>query len=144
LKMPKLTSARTLADDEGLSNSDKHPNSPINFAWSDLCWSYLLATHQQKYKKLSAFFGFSGCQQAHKCAIFLNLKILKPYGNHNLEHDLQISSRHPSGKTASPEFCLGCWTRHKWGNVIVIGDNDDDNNSKQILTHCLRPCLGSI
>ena len=26
--------------------------------------------HQQNFKKLSAFFGFSGCQQAHKCAVF--------------------------------------------------------------------------
>ena len=39
-----------------------------------------------------------------------NLKILKPYGNHSLGHDLQISSRHLLGKTASPEFRLGCWT----------------------------------
>jgi hypothetical protein len=26
--------------------------------------------HQQNNKKLSAFLGFSGCQQDHKCAVF--------------------------------------------------------------------------
>src|ERR1700734_3695489 len=91
-------------------------------------------------KNFLPFLAFLVADKLTSVPFFPNLKILKPYGNHNLEHDLQISSRHPSGKTASPEFCLGCWTRHKWGNVIVIGDNDDDNNSKQILTHCLRPC----
>jgi len=73
-----------------------------------------------------------------------NLKILKPYGNHNLEHDSQISSRHLSGKTASPEFRLGCWTQHKHGNVVVIVNDDDNNNSKQMLSHHLGPCSGSI
>ncbi len=28
------------------------------------------AIHQQNDKKLSAFLGFSGCRQAHKCAVF--------------------------------------------------------------------------
>jgi len=32
--------------------------------------SFYLPPHQQNFKKLSAFFGFSGCQQAHKCAVF--------------------------------------------------------------------------
>jgi hypothetical protein len=29
-----------------------------------------LSLHQQNDKKLSAFLGFSACQQAHKCAVF--------------------------------------------------------------------------
>jgi hypothetical protein len=37
---------------------------PLPMKPSDQC------PHQQNFKKLSAFFGFSGCQQAHKCAIF--------------------------------------------------------------------------
>jgi hypothetical protein len=61
-----------------------------------------------------------------------------------LEYDLEISSRHLSGKTASPELCLGCWTQHKRGNVVVIVNNNDDNNSKQMLAHGLEPCSGSI
>jgi hypothetical protein len=31
----------------------------------------LFWVHQQNDKKLSAFWGFSGCRQAHKCAVFL-------------------------------------------------------------------------
>src|SRR6266436_6328295 len=93
---------------------------------------------QQNDKKLSAFLGFSGCRQAHKCAVFPNLKIMKPYGDHNLEHDLQIGSRHLSGKTASSEFCLGRWTQHKRGNVVVVVNDDDNNNSKQMLAHGLE------
>ena len=73
-----------------------------------------------------------------------NLKIMKPYGDRNLEHDLQINSRHLSGKTASSEFCFGHWTQHKCRNVVVVVNDDDNNNSKQMLARGLEPCSGSI
>ena len=70
-----------------------------------------------------------------------NLKILKPYGNHNLEHDLQTSSRDLSDETASPELCLGHWTQHKHGNVVVV----NDYNRKQMFTHGLvKAMFGNI
>ena len=95
-------------------------------------------------KNFLPFLAFPVADKLTSVPFFPNLKILKPYGNHNLEHDLQISSRHFSGKTASPEFHLGRWTQHKRGNVVVAVSDDDDNNSKQILAHHLGPCPGSI
>ena len=99
--------------------------------------------HQQNDKKLSAFLAFPVADKLTSVPFFPNLKIMKPCGDRNLEHDLQIGSRHLSAKTASSEFCLGCWTQHKRRNVVVAND-DDNNNSKQMLAHGLEPCLGSI
>jgi hypothetical protein len=95
-------------------------------------------------KNFLPFLAFPVADKLTSVPFLPNLKILKPYWNHNLEHDLQISSRHLSGKTASPEFHLGRWTQHKHGNVVVIVNDNDDNNSTQMLAHCLRPCSGSI
>jgi hypothetical protein len=90
-------------------------------------------------KNFLPFLAFPVANKLTSVLFFPNLKILKPYGNNNLEHDLQISSRHFSGKTVSPEFHLGCWTQHKHKNVVVIVNDDNNNNSKQMLAHCLRP-----
>jgi|GraSoi_2013_20cm_1033751.scaffolds.fasta_scaffold27325_1 hypothetical protein len=95
-------------------------------------------------KNFLPFWAFPVANKLTSVPFFPNLKILKPYGDHNLEHDLQISSRHLSGKTVSPELCLGHWTQHKRRNVVVVVNDDDNNNSKQILAHGLEPCLGSI
>jgi hypothetical protein len=51
---------------------------------------------------------------------------------------------HLSGKTDSPELCLGHWTQHKRRNVVVVVNDDDNNNSKQMLAHGLEPCSRSI
>ena len=93
-------------------------------------------------KTTKNFLPFSAFLVANKLTsvpFFPNLEIMKPYGDCNLEHDLQISSRHLSGKAASSEFFLGCWTQHKHGNI-----DNDNNNSKQMLAHSLEPCSGSI
>jgi len=97
-------------------------------------------------KNFLPFWAFPVADKLTSVLFSPNLKILKPYGDHNLEHDLQISSRHLSGKTASPKLCLGHWTQHKHGNVVVVvvNDDDDDNNSKQMLAHGLEPYSGSI
>ena len=97
--------------------------------------------HQQNFLP---FWAFPVANKLTSVPFFPNLKILKRYGYHNLEHDLQISSRHSSGKTASPEFCLGCRTQHKHRNVVVVVNDDDNNNSKQMLAHGLGSCSGSI
>src|SRR5882762_4384558 len=68
-------------------------------------------------KSFLPFWAFPIANKLTSVPFFPNLKILKPYGDHNLEHDLQISSRHLSGKTASPGHGLGCWTLHKHGNL---------------------------
>jgi hypothetical protein len=80
-------------------------------------------------KNFLPFWAFPVANKLTSVLFFPNFKILKPYGDHNLEHALQISSRHLSGKTASPEHCLHHWTQHKCGNVVVI--NDNDNNSSK-------------
>jgi hypothetical protein len=95
-------------------------------------------------KNFLPFLAFPVADKFTSVPFFPNLKILKAYGNHNLEHDLQISSRHLSGKTASPEFHLGRWTQHKCRNVVVVVNDDDDNNSKQMLADGLGPSSGSI
>jgi hypothetical protein len=95
-------------------------------------------------KNFLPFWAFPVADKLTSVPFFPNLKIMKPYGDRSLEHDLQISSRHLSGKTASSEFCLGRWTQHKRENVVVIVNDDDNNNSKQMLAHGLEPCSGSI
>src|SRR5882762_5013407 len=95
-------------------------------------------------KNFLPFWAFPLADKLTSVPFFPNVKILKPCGDHNLEHDLQISSRHLSGKTASSEHCLGCWTQHKRGNVVVAVNDDDNNNSKQMLAHGLEPCSRSI
>ena len=95
-------------------------------------------------KNFLPFWAFPVADKLTSMLFFPNLKIMKPYGDRNLKHDLQIDSRHLSGKTASSEFCLGRWTQHKRGNVVVVVNDDDNNNSKQMLAHGPEPCLGSI
>jgi hypothetical protein len=101
-------------------------------------------TSAKTTKNFLPFWAFPVADKLTSMPFFPNLKIMKPYGDRNLEHDLQIGSRHLSGKTASSEFCLGCWTQHKRGNVVVVVNDDDNNNSKQMLAHGLEPCSGSI
>jgi hypothetical protein len=91
-------------------------------------------------KNFLPFWAFPVADKLTSVPFFPNLKILKRYGYRNLEHDLQMSSRHSSGKTASPEFRLGRRTQHKHGNVVVVVNDDDNNNSKQMLAHGLGSC----
>jgi len=71
-------------------------------------------------KNFLPFWAFPVADKLTSVPFFPNLKILKPYGDHNLEHDLKISSRHLSVKTPSPKLYLGRWTQHKCGNVVDV------------------------
>jgi hypothetical protein len=111
---------------------------------SSLRWFILYNGISKTTKNFLPFWAFPVADKLTSVPFFLNLKIMKPYGDCNLKHDLEIGSRHLSGKTASSEFCLGRWTQHKRGNVVVVVNDDVNNNSKQMLAHGLEPCLGSI
>ena len=95
-------------------------------------------------KNFLPFWAFPLADKLTSVPFFPNVKILKPCGDHNLKHDLQIRSRQLSGKTVSSEHCLRCWTQPKRGNVVVVVNDDDDNNSKQMLAHGLEPCSRSM